>query len=242
MKLKYMILGFLVLIALLLIVLPDIDSLELSDISKSIGIGILISCLVAFLEDPIKKIVSEPETLKSRFGLLDMHEERTAFGLYENLLNAETVNICATCLDGFIYKYKDILPNIFNNGKNNKKWKIILLSDKDGKLEERLKCDILKEPISKTRLERWVSSSKEFLELTELYPKNIDIEYTLLPPTCSFFIVDNNLYLTPYIHGHQGANSFTYHFRKTSSNDVYEKYQKSFDKHWDYLKGEGSNL
>jgi hypothetical protein len=118
--------------------------------------------------------------------------------------------------------------------------RIILVDPASRALSERRILDELKtiDPMTDGKLAQWAKGIEGLEDLANDHPGALSIRLTSLPVPSSMFILDDHLYLTPYVFGERGSTAICYHFAKRGLTSVYDLYDRNFERFWTYLTQE----
>lgn len=234
----------LVLTGLVLVSLPDLlkRAVVWEELSRNAGLAILLTATIALLEPILTRWLSEPTSARDDFGLIEIKRSRQAAQdeLAELVQSADKVKIVSTCLHPFLASHKEkLLDNLQRQASNGRTApiRIVLVDPASEGLVERRMIDTLESIDKRTdgTLIQWVKGIEGLVALAEKYPRALEVRLSPLAVPASVFILDDHLYVTPYVFGERGSTSFCYHFTKKGRQPVYELYDRNFERLWIFL-------
>lgn len=227
------------------IVLPSIltRQLDWGELSKGIGYAIFLVAGLELLETALRNLFREethsPEEL---FGLADIYASRNEIEpeIARKIRQARKVKIQSTCLSGFLAMYTEALTeNLARRTKNREAGplKIILMAPESqglyyGAVVSRQETF---DPTTDASFSQWVATIRSTMALEQRYRGAISIRLNPYYPVDSLFIIDDDIYLTPYQFGRRGTLAPCYHLVRRGRNPVYDMCDQSFDHFWSFL-------
>ena len=229
-----------------LIVLPDVvrRTTDWGELSKGIGYALFIVAGLEVMETVLGTVLKEKsETLGEESGLQEIFPTRNEAELEiaRKLRNGKKIKILATCLSGFSAMYHEMLTENLaervEKASEDDPVRIILMSpDADG-LYHRAVIDRREtfDRKSDQHFAQWKASIRFITGLEDRYRGSISVRLNPYQPIDSAFIIDNDLYLTPYLYGRRGTMAPCYYFARKGKRPVYDLYDRAFEQFWTHL-------
>jgi|ERR1051325_11452857 hypothetical protein len=219
------------------------------EIAQHAGLAIVVVAGVALLEPTLAKWVHDPQSWSERFGLVEIRAERQLFDreTARLLAHATDVRIAATCLNALLAPWRKELIAALEARLTSGRTvpiRMIVVSPGSPAMLERLMLDDLSadESLGAASLARWQQSVADLMTLASRYPEQLRVLQTPFGASASVFLLDDQLYVTPYIYGRRGSRAICYHCKRTDTvESVYQAYDDSFERYWQFLQTRGTN-
>lgn len=212
-----------------------------TDLSKSIGYGLFILAGLQVMETLLGKFLEDkPDAVEQRFGLNTIYKARGEVEqeIAQKLQKAKKIKIMANSLSGNAAIYHEALKeNLATARHKHAPIQVILMAgDADAFYYRSVmirgeEFDRQNDPL----FSQWVANISIIKNLEQEYKGRIAVRLNSYYPLDPVFIIDEELYLTPYVFGRMGIATSCFHFVRKGHSSMYDYYEEAFDKFWEFL-------
>lgn len=243
MKIRLVYLIAIMTLGVIFILLPYLFNgpINWADLSKSVGYTLFVlaslQVMEMVLEGPLEK---KPDPVEQRFGLSAIYKTRAEIEqeIAQKLQRGKKIKLMSVALAGNAEMYHVALQeNLAKAERNHPHIQVILMAGDAEALYQRavmirrMEFDKKTDPL----FAQWVANISLIKNMEREYKGKIAVRLNSYYPLDPVFIIDEELYLTPYMFGRMGISTSCFHFVRKGHGSTYDQYEEAFDQFWEFL-------